>query len=315
MSFHVVALGDLVADIHCVVPSLPIPPGMLHAVHPIQVEPGGSGNFLITAVRLGLRATALGALGIDALGDLVDAMLRAEGVDMRFVRRPPGSTTTAVLVLVGEGGAHALIGAFGHMPPLRWDPSWTTLFREKPLVFASGYALVEPAFREIGLPLLQKAREHGCPIFFDVGPMGSQVPPKDLRSALAFANVILLTEEEAHASGLDPNRILQEGPMAVVLKRGAAGCQVFTLTDQMDVPGFPVPVVDPVGAGDSFAAGLAYAMLKGWPMAWAAVFANAVGAAKVQRRGTGRQMPTRLEIRRILENHRPDFPYLEELTG
>jgi sugar/nucleoside kinase (ribokinase family) len=307
MGSHVVAIGDLVADILCVVPSLPVEPGAIHTPYPIRLEPGGSGNFLITAARLGLKASALGALGTDAVGDIIYAALSEEGVDLQFVYRPPHSTTTTVLVLVGEDGAHALIGSYGRIPPLCWHPEWGSLFRESSAVFMPGYTLAEPAFQEVALAILERSRERDCRIVFDAGPMAVHIPKDALKAALALAEVVLLTEEEAHALQLDPSQILQEGPRIVVLKRGAAGCRIFTATQQVEAPGFPVSAVDPVGAGDSFAAGWVYAMLKGWPLERAALFANAVGAAKVQKRGTGRQMPTRAEVRQVLERHRPDL--------
>ncbi|MCS7252215.1 MAG: PfkB family carbohydrate kinase [Anaerolineae bacterium] len=312
MRSRVVAIGDLVADITVVVPRFPVIPGATHTTWPARIEPGGSGNFLITAARLGLQALALGALGTDELGDWIGMILQKEGIDLRFVYRLPDSTTTTVLVLVEESsGAHALLGSFGATPPLSWDPAWEALFDESAVVFASGFTLLEPAFRDIGSLILKKAQARGCSIFFDVGPMGHHLAPDDLRVVLAIASVVLLTEEEAEALSMDPARIAREGPV-VVIKRGPAGCQILTGEEKIDVPGFPVHAVDPVGAGDSFDAGLVYGWMKGWPLPWAALFANAAGAAKVQKRGTGRQMPTRQEIQKILKTYCPDFPFWED---
>ena len=49
-------------------------------------------------------------------------------------------------------------------------------------------------------------------------------------------------------------------------------------TTSVNVPAFSVDVVDPTGAGDAFAAGVAWGMAQRWPWPEVGRFANAVGA-------------------------------------
>jgi fructokinase len=58
------------------------------------------------------------------------------------------------------------------------------------------------------------------------------------------------------------------------LTRGSHGCLVQTAEEEIAVPGRPVQVVDTVGAGDAFTAGLLVYALEGRSLADAAVFAN-----------------------------------------
>jgi sugar/nucleoside kinase (ribokinase family) len=51
-------------------------------------------------------------------------------------------------------------------------------------------------------------------------------------------------------------------------------------------------VRDTAAAGDSFDAAFIYAYLRGWPLSDIAAFANAMGAAKVQKLGSGSSVPT-----------------------
>ncbi|MFQ5932513.1 MAG: PfkB family carbohydrate kinase, partial [Nitrospiraceae bacterium] len=69
-----------------------------------------------------------------------------------------------------------------------------------------------------------------------------------------------------------------------------------------EVPGFAVEVVDTTAAGDSFDAAVIYGYLSGLEPVRTATLANAVGAAKARKRGTGHQVPTVDEIRNVLEN-------------
>jgi len=74
---------------------------------------------------------------------------------------------------------------------------------------------------------------------------------------------MVLNDEEAYmltkASGLVDagRRVLTMGPKFVVLKKGEHGAMLITPTEIVALPAFPTDrVVDPTGAGDSFAGGM-----------------------------------------------------------
>jgi sugar/nucleoside kinase (ribokinase family) len=56
-------------------------------------------------------------------------------------------------------------------------------------------------------------------------------------------------------------------------------------------------------AGDSFAAAFIYGYLNGWSMGDLAAFANAMGAAKVRKVGSGTQVPTAADVREVLKTY------------
>ena len=68
----------------------------------------------------------------------------------------------------------------------------------------------------------------------------------------------------------------------------------------LPVPGFAVQVVDTTAAGDSFNAGLAYALAEGQPMEQALRFANAVGALSTTTAGAQAAMPTLAQVQALL---------------
>jgi sugar/nucleoside kinase (ribokinase family) len=69
-----------------------------------------------------------------------------------------------------------------------------------------------------------------------------------------------------------------------------------------------VDVRDTNGAGDSFAAAFIYGYLQGWPPEEIGAFANAMGAAKVQKFGAGRNVPTLDEIEKVFRTRHANFP-------
>jgi dehydrogluconokinase len=83
----------------------------------------------------------------------------------------------------------------------------------------------------------------------------------------------------------------------VAVKLGADGVYVDSLDGCAQVPGVPVAeVVDTVGAGDGFAAGLISALLEGRSAVDAARRGAWIGAQVVQRRGDTEGLPTRVAL-------------------
>ena len=88
-----------------------------------------------------------------------------------------------------------------------------------------------------------------------------------------------------------------------MLKLGAEGCLVATTEEVQHVPGFSVPVVDTVGAGDSFAPAFIAGWLRGGTPRDCAVLGNAMGALAVTQRGAGTRIPSRERLLELLEGH------------
>ena len=104
---------------------------------------------------------------------------------------------------------------------------------------------------------------------------------------------------------------IANGAKLAVVKRDVAGCLLVTREKFEIAPGYPVQAVDATGAGDSLAAGIIFGYLSGLPLAALGVLANAVGAAKVQKRGTGLNVPTRAEVQAVLQRFGEDVAVLD----
>ncbi|MFT5197146.1 MAG: 5-dehydro-2-deoxygluconokinase, partial [Cellvibrionaceae bacterium] len=90
----------------------------------------------------------------------------------------------------------------------------------------------------------------------------------------------------------------------IVLKRGSKGVTIFDRNaGEMDVPGFPVEILNTVGAGDAFASGLIYARTHGKSWFDSGRFANACGAIVVTKHGCGDAMPTLEEVETFIANY------------
>ena len=86
-----------------------------------------------------------------------------------------------------------------------------------------------------------------------------------------------------------------------MLKLGARGCTAMVEGQRVTSPGFPVHQVDPIGAGDAFAAGYLAATLWGREPAERLRTANAMGAFCVQGLGDYEGLPSRRELAAFLD--------------
>jgi ribokinase len=312
---RVISIGDLVADLVVTIPELPVEANRHQHAHSIRVEPGGAGNFLIAGARLGMEMQAAGTLGDDFFGQAVADRLEIEQVGLHGVIRTAGSTTTTVIVLVDDHGGHVFLGSYGEGPKVTLPHSWMEEIAACQAVFAAGYTLQEKRISDATFEALDFAKQRSVPVFFDPGFEMARCTEDQKKHALAVSRVLLLTEEElpfltGDKVGVEveaARNLLNESLELVCLKRGPEGCMIISRAEVIAHAGYPVPVRDTAAAGDSFDAAFIYAYLKNWPLKDIAAFANAMGAAKVQKLGSGSSVPTAAEVQQVLDVYGTDL--------
>src|SRR3989475_5562393 len=276
-----VSVGGIVADLIVPIQSFPITPQAHQVVERLSVEPGGLGNCLVVAARLGLHAVALGWVGRDLFGDQIMASLRQEAVDVEHVLRLEGRTTVST-VLVDREGQHVFVGSIGVRGPEHLPGEWEPVVDRAMWVMSDGWVLVQnPDPIE---EALARAHAHGRTTVFDPGPLLHRVPEERVGRVLAATTVLLLTEEEAvrlvgpGAAGPLTEAPLARGPAVVAPQRGGQDARSATRSAAVSQPAVPVPARDTTGAGDAvdaaFIAGLAYRL----PLQTAATLAAVAGA-------------------------------------
>lgn len=302
----ILSVGDLVTDLNMIVESFPVLPEGHQLVRDLQFEPGGAGNFLIAGSHLGAKMTALGVVGNDLYGTELISVLESEGIDTKGIIQQPTGTTTIVFVLADGLGQHVFLGQVGQGPQVHLSDEWQTAIRHADAVHTFGYTLQEERLTHACLDSMAYARENNKPVFFDPGPYIKNVPWEFRQSALQRCSTVLLTADEiplvvpGGKQLQDVTALLSEEVRLVVVKLGQKGCVAFTDGRQFAHPGFEVKQVDSTGAGDSFAAALIIALVQGYPLEDALAVANAMGAAKVRKMGSGRQVPSLVEVRELL---------------
>ena len=86
---------------------------------------------------------------------------------------------------------------------------------------------------------------------------------EDLNEVISKVNLISINDEEAYLlakeKSLDDcaHKIIKKGPEYVIIKKGEFGAELHSKDEKFSLPSFSVKAIDPTGAGDSFAGGVA----------------------------------------------------------
>ena len=267
-------------------------------------------NVSVGTRRLGLRSALLTAVGDDQVGDFVTAFLDREGVETRFIPRKPGRRTSAVVLTIQPPDRFPLTFYRDNCADraLTIDDVARAPIVDSRVVFLTGTGLSHEPARTATLAAAARARDAGSTVLVDIDYRADQWDgvgefAHQLQTLLRSASLAIGTEEEIVAASGDRDAeagaatLLAAGISALTLKRGARGATIYRpAAPPVDVPPFPVDVLNVLGAGDAFASGFVYGLLHEWPLERAVRMGNACGAIVVTRHGCANFMPTLAEV-------------------
>lgn len=311
----VYVLNNLIADMSARIDAFPVQAADLQGIAALALGPGGACNVAIVAARLGLAVGCLGELGADAFGRVVLDGLRREGVATDAIQVTADGRTPVAVVLVDAASEPGYLGFPGRLHLVQLPAAWPTALETAQALFVDGW-IEYPGAADLILAALHAARAAGVPTFFDPGPGNPRQDNAWHHEAAALATVLLANEAEAaRLTGAETavaaaRALLNGATETAVVKRGAAGCVLARQDRLVEIDGLPVDVRDATGAGDSLAGAVIYGILHGLDLAALGRLANAAGAAKVQKVGTGHNVPTRADVMAVLRRfgqHVPGF--------
>ncbi len=280
----------------------------------MKTASGSAGIFACAVAALGASSSFLGKVGKDALSRLAYETVRAAGVDMsRVIRSDEGQIGLAFIEYLSDGSrnyeyyrAHS-VGSLYRAEEL--DPA--ALEGAFALHFPGMLLDLSPELREASLFAARAAKERGALLSFDPNirfELNNKASLERMVSVIQMADVIAPTLAEGRLitgrqSVGDVLRALHDmGPSVVALTRDKDGAAVSCGGRVALCGGIDVPVVDPTGAGDTFAAALVVALQRGMPLEDAALFCNCAGTLVVTRRGAiGLAIPSLTEVTALMD--------------
>jgi fructokinase len=252
---------------------------------------GAPFNFAFHCRQLGHPSTVVSRVGRDAPGDEIRAAVRQAGLSDAYLQTDEGHPTGTVTVALDEHGQPRYTitpdVAYDHFA---WEDTLAELFGAAPAVCFGTLAQRTPASRTAIHRMVGATDPDRAVRVYDVNLRQHFYDRDTISQSLGLCNWVKLSDEELPVLrdlfGLQGNtdaalladlRRLFNLRLAA-LTRGARGCLVQTNDEAVDLPGVPVEVIDTVGAGDAFTAGLVVRTLEQAPLVDAVPFANRLAA-------------------------------------
>jgi len=260
---EVVCLGESMALF------VPAQPGPVHEARDWTLSVGGAeSNVASHLARAGFHARWVSALGNDSLGRAVRERIAGVGVDVTDVRTDPVRPTGLYVKEASADGSPVRYyrrgsAASGMGPELlaTVGAGKTTLVHISGITAALSPSCLDLLWAVLALPIR---------VSFDVNwrpALWAELDKGVLRELADRADIVFVGDDEAQAvwgvSELDEIRALLPNPAEIVVKHGARGATLLTADEPVFEPALKVDVVEPVGAGDAFAAGFLAADLTG----------------------------------------------------
>lgn len=272
---------------------------------------GAEVNVCIGLTRLGHKATYITRLGDEPLGHYIENFLKKEGIGTEFITYDPVYKTGFQL-------KNKVISGDPYVPYYRKGSAASHIsvkeineidFTGVKVVHVTG---IPPALssscKEAAYRLIERAKENNIYITFDPNLRPALWESKELMiqtiNDLASKCDMILpgTEEGLILMGSEEPEKISDfyqklGAKTVITKLGAKGAYVRHKNESYEVPGFKVEkVIDTVGAGDGFAAGIISGILEGLPLKECVLRGNAVGSIQVMHISDNEGLPTKKEL-------------------
>lgn len=274
--------GSVNLDIVATAKTLPAPGETVTGAR-LARYPGGKGaNQALAARRLGMDTELIAAIGNDDMAQEALALLREDGVSLSRVFHVNGETTGVALIAVDAQGENQIIVAPGANATLgQISVTAAPIEHLVSVLEIPPHSVTAAALHATGL------------VTINLAP-AMQVPA-DL---LTRADVLVVNEAEAAFYGDKLN--LKDTLVAISL--GAKGAVLKREGHEIASAAPPdVKVVDTVGAGDTFTAALAVALIEGRSEEAALRFAVTASALSCTKRGAQPSLPDRKDVDALLK--------------
>lgn len=303
-----IVVGSANADIYVEIDRLPREGETISAKTGQTLAGGKGANQAVCAGKLAYPTYFVGQIGDDAHGKLIAEALEDGGVRVDYLGTVSNAPTGHAVVMLQSDGQNSII-IVGGANMSCWPETLSEEYLE--IVKNAGIVLLQREIPDsVNIQVAKAARSAGVPVVLDAG--GVDLPiPSELASVVdilspnetELARLTNMPTENFEEISQAVRKCHEMGVKQVLVKLGAKGSALFTEgekpTRQSIIPA--QTVIDTTGAGDTFTAAFAVALVEGKSKTECLRFAAAAASLCVQVKGAIPSMPTRKSVFHLLQ--------------
>ena len=277
---------------------------------------GSSANICAGLCKLGSKASLVTSVSDDAIGRFCINRLNYYGVGTEYVKSVAGEFRTSLAIyescidnfqnVIYRNGA-----ADFEVKPSEMDEVDYSQFTA---LITAGTVFAGQPSRDATFRAFENARNQGIPVIFDIDYRpyswpSPQVASEVLSRAGEESDMIVGNDEEFGfmAGGIDKGLnkardLASAANRLVIYKMGEEGAITLYNNEEIRTGIFPTDAIKPVGAGDSFMAGLLSSLASGYDLKNSVIRGSACASIVVSLPGCAPAMPDEDQLNNFINN-------------
>ena len=278
----------------------------------IEASGGSAGNTAVGIASLGGRAAFIGKVADDTLGRFYRHDMRAVGVHFATAPLVNGAPTARSMILITPDGERTMNTYLGACRKYSIDDLPVDMIQQSRFFYVTGYMWDTRNQKEAVSYALEVAKKYSVKIVFDLADPSAVERHRDdfLHIIEQAADIVFANAQEAyllldaHAAGKqdvsEATRFLGALCELAVVKNGEDDTYIYSKGTLTTVPSFKTDVQDTTGAGDNFAAGFLYGLIRGFPIKDCGRIASFVASKTIEKIGAQAPENIREQLASIL---------------
>ena len=280
--------------------------------HPTKISSGGSAANTVHGFRvLGGRAYYLGRVANDLYGRHYTQDMQICGVGFPGPGDGTNGTGTCV-VLVTPDSERTMLTHLGVSSTLHQDNIDETIVQSSRAVYVEGYLWTGEETRAAALRLAEVAKKDKIPIAFTLSDAFIVNSFKDQLTDFIRWHVDILFCNDVEAMAMAETEDIREAfdvlkgmVDTLFVTRGKNGSWASNSSEKkIEIGAFSTEAVDTTGAGDLFAAGTLYGLIKNHTLEESAIIGSYCAAEVVSHMGARMPIHSHTNVKNILKKHR-----------
>lgn len=300
----VTVIGSINLDTNLRVAQMAKPGETIHAKEHYSAAGGKGANQAVAAARSGCAVSFVGAVGDDAPGKEMLALLKKENINLDGVKEVADESTGQAFITVDDSGQNSITIYSGANYAFGQDD----IKQNSNLIAASDFVVAQfETPIEATIQGFKIARQNSAKTILNPAPAITEIPAELLQvtdiiipnetEAATITGVEVVDEKSAKKAA---DKLHELGVSAVIITIGDKGAFYDFQDKQGLIPAFKVKAVDTTAAGDTFIGAMTSILKPDFSnLSDAITFANKASSITVQGYGAQPSIPTKAEVEQV----------------